>query len=109
MTSLYMINPKPTVSCYTVGDGWVSSPDLALVTIAAMAPPHWSVSVTEELVGPVDLDSPARFIGLTGKTAQYARMVELSDAFRRRGKTVLIGGPFASWIRKLSAPMPTSW
>jgi radical SAM superfamily enzyme YgiQ (UPF0313 family) len=96
VTSLYMINPKPTVSCYTVGDGWVSSPDLALVTIAAMAPPHWSVSVTEELVGPVDLDSSARFVGLTGKTAQYARMVELSDAFRRRGKTVLIGGPFAS-------------
>ena len=96
MPTLHMINPRPGVTSYDYGDGWVSSPDLAIVTIAAMAPSHWQVAVTEEAVHPVDLDIEADFVGLTGKSAQYERMIELSAAFRARGKTVLIGGPFAS-------------
>lgn len=91
-----MINPKPSLTSYDVEGGWVSSPDLAILTVAAMAPGHWTVDVAEEAVSPVNLDHPARFIGLTGKSSQYRRIVELSEAFRRRGKTVLIGGPFAS-------------
>lgn len=97
MTSLYLIAPKAAVEMYyDAGPGWVSSADLAIVTIAAMAPPHWAVTLTEEAISPVDYDTPARFVGLTGKTAHLERVAELSCEFRRRGKVVLVGGPFAS-------------
>ena len=96
MPSIYMINPAPSGTRPEYAEGWVASPDLAIVTVAAMAPPHWSVSVTEEAVSPVDLDSDADFIGLTGKSAQLEGIRRLSAHFRARGKTVLVGGPLAS-------------
>ena len=45
---------------------------------------------------PVDFDTAAEFVGITGKITQGSRMIALGDEFRRRGKTVIIGGPFAS-------------
>lgn len=89
--------PRPTYSSYYDSEpGWVTSPDLATVTVAAMAPAHWTVRITDEAVEDVDLDTTATFVGLTGKTAQLPRIIELSREFRRRGKTVIVGGPFAS-------------
>lgn len=94
--SLYLINPQPRLANYETVDGFVSVPDLAIVTIAGMAPDHWDVRVCEEELTEVDLDDPAQFVGLTGKNAQLSRMIELAAAFRARGKTVLIGGPLAT-------------
>ncbi|KQT45626.1 hypothetical protein ASG52_15905 [Methylobacterium sp. Leaf456] len=94
--SLYLINPRPQHVYYETTEGFVSIPDLAIVTIAAMAPDHWDVRVCEEELTEVDLNDPARFVGLTGKTAQVPRMIELAAAFRARGKIVLAGGPLAT-------------
>ena len=96
MTSLYLINPRPRTANGDTAPGFVSIPDLAIVTIAAMAPSHWDVGVCEEEVQEVDLNTSARFVGITGKNTQLPRMIELAAAFRQRGKTVLIGGPLAS-------------
>lgn len=95
-TSLYLINPRPRFVNSDTVEGFVSMPDLAIVTIAAMAPDGWDVRVCEEDLTDVELDDPARFVGLTGKNAQLPRMVELAAAFRARGKIVLIGGPLAT-------------
>ena len=73
-----------------------SMADLATPTVAAMVPADWHVTLCDERVQPVDLDTPARFVGLTGKVSQRDRMVELAAAFRARGKVVLTGGPYAS-------------
>ena len=96
MPSLYMINPAPSGIRPDTEAGWVSSPDLAIITVAAMAPAHWRVTVAEEAVQPVDLDSEADFIGLTGKSSQLDGIRRLSRHFRARGKVVLVGGPLAS-------------
>ncbi|WP_237481374.1 B12-binding domain-containing radical SAM protein [Lichenibacterium dinghuense] len=96
MRSLYLINPRPHVANYDVAPGFITIPDLAILTVAAMAPPGWDVTVCEEEILDVDLDTPARFVGLTGKNAQLPRMIELADAFHARGKVVLVGGPLAS-------------
>ena len=96
MPSLYMINPAPSGIRPDTEAGWVSSPDLAIITVAAMAPAHWRVTVAEEAVQPVDLDSDADFIGLTGKSSQLDGIRRLSRHFRARGKVVLVGGPLAS-------------
>ncbi len=73
---------------------WIA--DIALTTIAALVPSDFTVRICDESISPVDFDTPADFVGITGKVTQRMRMVELGEAFRRRGKTVLIGGPFAS-------------
>jgi radical SAM superfamily enzyme YgiQ (UPF0313 family) len=103
MPSIHLIAPRTTLPGYFLPDslhdgesGWVMSPDLAIVTIAAMVPPGWNIRLTEEDISPADLDAEADFVAITGKSAHYQRIVELSRASRRRGKTVLIGGPFAS-------------
>jgi radical SAM superfamily enzyme YgiQ (UPF0313 family) len=45
---------------------------------------------------PVDLATDADGIGITGFVVHKRRMFELAEAFRRRGKLVVAGGPFAT-------------
>ncbi len=61
-----------------------------------MAPAGVHVTICDEDIAPADLDTTAEIIGLTGKVTQLGRMIELAAAYRARGKTVLIGGPYAS-------------
>ena len=102
--SLYLINPRSQIATYFGAECYEyfgfepaqSIADLATATVAAMVPGDWQVDLCEEYVQPVDFDHPADFIGLTGKITQVSRMLEIAGEFRRRGKTVIIGGPFAS-------------
>ena len=104
MPKLYLINPRPELPSYFGAEafghhGYSAAhaiADLATTTVAAMAPAHWTVTICEEYVEPIDFDVDADFIGLTGKVIQVERMIEVADAFRQRGKTVIIGGPHAS-------------
>lgn len=102
--SLYLINPKGESPSYfgaEVYELWGFRPtqgiaDLALPTIAAMAPSDLEIELCDEYVQPVDFDTDADVVGLTGKITQGSRMLALAHEFRRRGKTVMIGGPYAS-------------
>ena len=102
--SLYLIAPKSTVPNHYGADfiehwgfssvQWIA--DVTLTTLAALAPPDFTVRLCDEAISPIDFDTSADFIGLTGKITQRERMIEVAAEFRRRGKTVLIGGPSAS-------------
>lgn len=101
--SIYIINPASSAPNYHSAEafadaqgGWTQVADLAIATVAAFVPDGWDVRLTDESLSPVDFDSNADFIAITGKASQRSRMIELATAFRRRGRTVLIGGPFAS-------------
>ena len=102
--SLYLINPKAEIPSYygsEVHEYWGHQPvfliaDLATVTVAAMAPDDWDVTICEEHVEPINFDIDVDYVGITGKVNQASRMVAVADEFRRRGKTVIIGGPYAS-------------
>ncbi len=101
--SIYIINPACSAPNYYSAEaftdaqgGWTQVADLAIATVAAFVPAGWDIRLTDELLAPVDFDSAADFIAITGKASQRTRMIELATAFRRRGRTVLIGGPFAS-------------
>lgn len=104
MPSLYLINPAESVPGYfglEVLGAWagvraVGMADLAMPTVAAFAPADWDVRLCEERLEPVDFDTPAEFIGLTGKITQRERICELATEFRRRGRKVIIGGSYAS-------------
>lgn len=102
--SIYLISPKAEFPNYYSGESFdlsgyepaVFVADLAAITVAAFVPDDFHVEVCEENITPVNLDHPADFIGLTGKSTQVYSMIKLSKEFRKRGKTVIIGGPYAS-------------
>lgn len=102
--SLYLVNPTPEFPTYfgaEVHEHWGLQPaqsiaDLTTTTVAALAPADWSITICDEHVEEIDFDVQADYIGITGKTTQVKRMIEVAREFRRRGQTVIIGGPFAS-------------
>lgn len=99
---IYLVAPKNPESFWTfdrvlpsLGKRCVF-PNLALPTVAGLTPPHHEVVLCDENVEPVDLDTDADIVGITGFVVHKRRMFELAEAFRRRGKMVVAGGPFAT-------------
>ncbi|HZI94742.1 MAG TPA: radical SAM protein [Patescibacteria group bacterium] len=70
--------------------------NLALPTLAALTPPGHEVVVCDENVDTVNFDTDADIIGVTGYIIHQKRMKEIMGEFRRRGKFVVVGGPYAS-------------
>ncbi|MCX5717657.1 MAG: radical SAM protein, partial [Nitrospirae bacterium] len=68
-------------------------PPLALATLAALTPGEYEVVICDENVKPVDFDTEADIVGITGYHIQKERVYQIADSFRSKGKTVAIGGP----------------
>src|SRR5262245_19059800 len=102
--SIYLINPSengPSYHGLEVFEAWkiarlVSLADLSTTTVAGLVPSNWNVAICDERIHPVNFHAAASVIGITGKSSQRDRMIELAGEFRRRGKIVVIGGPYAS-------------
>jgi hypothetical protein len=102
--SIYLINPAADFPSYFGGEVFAARgyrpatflADLTLPTLAALIPHDFDVRLCDEYILPIDFDTPAEFVAITGKGAQRARMAAIASEFRRRGKVVLIGGPYAS-------------
>jgi radical SAM superfamily enzyme YgiQ (UPF0313 family) len=74
-------------------------PPLGLLTLAALTPPEYEVTLCDENAGePVDYDTDAHIVGVTGYIIQMGRVFEIADRFRARGKTVVLGGPLANLL-----------
>jgi radical SAM superfamily enzyme YgiQ (UPF0313 family) len=99
---IYLVAPKNPESFWTF-DRILPSlrkrcvfPNLSLPTVAALTPPGHEVVLCDENVEPVDLETDADIVGITGYVVHQRRMFELAAEFRRRGKLVVAGGPFAT-------------
>src|SRR4029453_4391116 len=71
-------------------------PNLSMPTVAGLTPREHEVVLCDENVEEVDLDFDADIVGITGYVIHKERMIELIDAFRARGRFVVVGGPYAS-------------
>jgi radical SAM superfamily enzyme YgiQ (UPF0313 family) len=67
-------------------------PGLVFPLLAAMTPPRWEIDARIEILDDVDLDTDADLIGIGAMGHSIFRAFELADEFRRRGKTVVMGG-----------------
>jgi radical SAM superfamily enzyme YgiQ (UPF0313 family) len=102
--SLYVINAKAKGASYFGAEVFAhfgfphaqGIADLAAVTVAALAPRDWDISICDEHLSPIDFDHPAAYVGITGKVTQAVRMLEIAAEFKRRGKAILMGGPCVS-------------
>jgi radical SAM superfamily enzyme YgiQ (UPF0313 family) len=55
-----------------------------------------AVTLCDENVEEIDFDVDADIVGVTGYIIHKSRMIEILAEFRRRGRFVVVGGPFAS-------------
>jgi hypothetical protein len=60
-------------------------------------PPH-SVALVDEYNQQVPLDAQADLIGITCNTPNASHVYALADAFRRRGRLVVLGGPHVTLL-----------
>jgi len=67
-------------------------PGLNLAIIAAITPPDIEVQIIDESVEPIDFDTDADLVGITGMTNMAPVGYAIADEFRRRGKKVVMGG-----------------
>ena len=104
MPSIYIINPAADVPSYHTaegygrmgGRGWVQVADLTIATVAALVPAGWDIRITDEAITGVDFDADVDFVAITGKISQRTRMYSIASEFQRRGRTVILGGSFAT-------------
>jgi hypothetical protein len=102
--SLYLVNPASDFVTYFSAEVFGGSGfppgaimgDLPTTTVAALAPADFDIDICDENTAPINFDHPADWIAITGKVNQRGRMIATANEFRRRGKRVLIGGPYAS-------------
>ena len=99
---VYLIAPKNPESFWTF-DRILPSlkkkcvfPNLSLPTVAGITPREHEVVLCDENVEPIDFETDADIIGLTGYVVHKQRIFDVAAEFRRRGKFVVAGGPFAS-------------
>jgi radical SAM superfamily enzyme YgiQ (UPF0313 family) len=67
---------------------------LGLATVAGLTPREIPVELQDENVEPIALDTDADVVAIGCWNVQYHRAHELAREFRRRGKLVVVGGPY---------------
>jgi radical SAM superfamily enzyme YgiQ (UPF0313 family) len=107
---IYLIQPKFPISYWClehflpITPYQAIFPPLGLLTLAALTPPDFAVTLCDENVGEsVDYQTDAPIIGITGYIIQIERVFEIADRFRTLGKTVVIGGPLANLLPDVCA------
>ena len=69
---------------------------LGLMTVAALTPPEIAVELVDENCYPLSYETDADVVAIGCWNVQYRRARELAAEFRKRGKLVVVGGPYAS-------------
>lgn len=99
---LYLVTPKNPPSFWTyddilptLGKGCIF-PNLSMPTVAGLTPGGHEIVLCDENLEPIDFDVEADVVGVTGYIIHKPRMLEIIAEFRRRGRLVVVGGPYAS-------------
>jgi len=71
---------------------------LSLMAVAALTPPDVDVKIVDETVETLSFDTPADLVGIGSNTSEIVRAYEICDEFKRRGKTVVMGGIHVSGL-----------
>jgi len=67
-------------------------PIITLPHIAAITPDKYNVKIVNENYSELDFDEDADVVGITCYTMTAPRAYRIADEFRKRGKTVIMGG-----------------
>ncbi|MFO0951130.1 MAG: radical SAM protein [Isosphaeraceae bacterium] len=65
---------------------------MTLPYVAALSPPGVDVTIRDDLYEDIPFDEPFDLVGLTCMSHQATRAYQIADAFRAKGRPVVIGG-----------------
>ncbi|MGD9332558.1 MAG: cobalamin-dependent protein, partial [Desulfobacterales bacterium] len=68
------------------------TPPLALGIISGLTPKHHDLKVINDLVEPIDFDTPVDLVGITALTSQADRAYQIATRFREKGVKTVLGG-----------------
>lgn len=71
---------------------------LALPLLAALTPDHWQIDICLETIEEIPWDTEAQVIAIGGMGHAIVRSKDIAAAFKKRGKTVIMGGYMASMM-----------
>jgi len=83
---------SPTVDNEKRTNKGLMMPQLALYILEGLTPPGNEVKIIEEEAGHIDLEQECNLVGISCMTANAPRAYELCHEFKKRGKTVILGG-----------------
>ena len=83
---------SPTVDSEKRTNKGLMLPQLALYILKGLTPPEHDVKIIEEEINHIDLDQECNLVAISCMTANSPRAYELCKEFRKRGKTVVLGG-----------------
>ncbi len=72
------------------------NPPLGLATLAALCPREWEVTIVDENIEQVPLETDVDIVGVCGMAIQFPRQRELLNYYRGCGHFVIAGGSYAS-------------
>ena len=83
---------SPTVDTEKRTNKGLMMPQLSLYILEGLTPPEIEVKVIEEEIDHIDLEQECDLVGISCLTANAPRAYELCQEFKKRGKTVVLGG-----------------
>jgi len=83
---------SPRIDSYHQTAKGMLMPQLALHLLAGLTPPRHEVKIVEEEIEPISLSEDCDLVGLSCMTSNAPRAYGLARDFRKRGKTVVLGG-----------------
>jgi radical SAM superfamily enzyme YgiQ (UPF0313 family) len=83
---------SPCIDQYIREQKSVIMPQLALYILAGLTPREHEVMIVEEEMEGIDLDQDCDLVGLSCMTANAPRAYGLAQEFKKKGKTVVLGG-----------------
>ncbi len=90
--SMKILLISPTIAPNRRTNKELMMPQLALYILEGLTPPEHEVTIIEEETEDIDLDQECDLVGISCMTANAPRAYELCSEFKKRGKTVVLGG-----------------
>ncbi len=83
---------SPTIDAEKRTNKGLMMPQLALYILEGLTPPEHEVKIIEEETTHIDLDQECNLVGISCMTANAPRAYDLCQEFKKRGRTVILGG-----------------
>lgn len=88
----------PELREYVCANEYFGPPSLGIASLAAVTPPEWEMDFRDDRVDDPGLDDDVDLVAISCFTPSASRAMELADAFRARGRRVVMGGIFPTMM-----------
>jgi radical SAM superfamily enzyme YgiQ (UPF0313 family) len=94
----------PELRSYVPCNEYFGPPSLGIASLAAVTPKEWEIDFRDDRLEDVGLDDDGiDLVAISCFTPSGARALALADAFRARGRRVVLGGIFPTMLPALAA------